>query len=96
MKKIAKKEFFRPVCMVIDLPCKTLLMTSSDPYAGEETIDILLDIPTDPTEVAAIGFDRTGTTRIGKYVLNHSFQLAGFITTFVSIAIAYLLVVIFY
>lgn len=71
-------------------------MTSSDPYAGEETIDILLDIPTDPTEVAAIGFDRTGTTRIGKYVLNHSFQLAGFITTFVSIAIAYLLVVIFY
>ena len=36
--------------MVIDLPCKTLLMTSSDPYAGEETIDILLDIPTDPNE----------------------------------------------
>ena len=53
-------------------------------------------LPNYPTEVAAIGFDRTGTTRIGKYVLNHSFQLAGFITTFVSIAIAYLLVVIFY
>ena len=53
-------------------------------------------LPNYPTEVAAIGFDRTGTTRIGKYVLNHSFQLAGFITTFVSIAVAYLLVVIFY
>ena len=39
-------------------------------------------VPNYPTEVAAIGFDRTGTTRIGKYVVNHSFQLAGFITTF--------------
>ena len=45
-------------------------------------------IPNYPTEVAAINFDRTGTTRIGKYVLNHSFQLSGFITTFVSIGIA--------
>ena len=48
-------------------------------------------LPNYPTEVAAIGFDRTGTTRIGKYVINHSFQLAGFITTFVSIGIGYLL-----
>ena len=37
-------------------------------------------IPNYPTEVAAINFDTTGTTRIGKYVLNHSFQLSGFIT----------------
>ena len=48
-------------------------------------------LPNYPTEVAAIGFDRTGTTRIGKYVINHSFQLAGFITTFVSIGVGYLL-----
>lgn len=46
MKKIAKKEYSRPVCLVMDLPCKTLLMTSTeiDPYAGKETIDIPLDI----------------------------------------------------
>lgn len=51
MKKIAKKEYFRPVCMVIDLPCKTLLMTSIDPYAGKETLDIPLDIlQTNPDE----------------------------------------------
>ena len=43
-------------------------------------------IPNYPTEVAAINFDRTGTTKIGKYVINHSFQLSGFITTFVSIS----------
>ncbi len=53
-------------------------------------------LPNYPTEVAAIGFDRTGTTRIGKYVLNHSFQLAGFITTFVSIGVGYLITLFLY
>jgi len=53
MKKIAKKEYSRPVCLVMDLPCKTLLMTSTgiDPYAGKETIDIPLDdFQMDPDE----------------------------------------------
>lgn len=53
-------------------------------------------LPNYPTAVAAIGFDRTGTTRIGKYVVNHSFQLAGFITTFVSIGVGYLLMMLLY
>ena len=52
--------------------------------------------PNYPTEVAAINFDTTGNTRIGKYVLNHSFQLSGFITTFVSIGIGYLIITFFY
>lgn len=53
-------------------------------------------LPNYPTAVAAIGFDRTGTTRIDKYVVNHSFQLAGFITTFVSIGVGYLLMMLLY
>ena len=53
-------------------------------------------IPNYPTEVAAINFDRTGTTKIGKYVINHSFQLSGFITTFVSIGVGYLIINLFY
>ena len=53
-------------------------------------------LPNYPTAVAAIGFDRTGTTRIGRYVVNHSFQLAGFITTIVSIAVGYLIVLLLY
>ena len=53
-------------------------------------------LPNYPTSVAAIGFDRTGTTRIGKYVVNHSFQLSGFITTFVSIGVGYLLMLLLY
>ena len=53
-------------------------------------------IPNYPTEVAAINFDTTGTTRIGKYVLNHSFQLSGFITTFVSIGVGYMIITFLY
>lgn len=53
-------------------------------------------LPNYPTEVAAIGFDRTGTTRIGKYVINHSFQLSGWITTIVSIGVGYLLMILLY
>ena len=46
-------------------------------------------LPNYPTEVAALGFDRTGTTHVGRFVINHSFQLPGFITTFVAIAVGY-------
>jgi len=53
-------------------------------------------LPTYPTEVAAINFDRTGSTRIGRFVVNHSFQLAGFITTFVSIGVGYLIITFLY
>ena len=48
-------------------------------------------LPNYPTEVAAINFDRTGTTRVGRWVINHSFQLPGFVTTFVAIGVSYLI-----
>ncbi len=53
-------------------------------------------IPNYPTVVAAINFDRTGTTRIGKYVLNHSFMMPGLIATFVAVVIGLLLVQLFF
>lgn len=49
-------------------------------------------IPNYPTVVAAINFDRTGTTRIGKYVLNHSFMMPGLVSTVVAIALGLLVV----
>jgi len=52
-------------------------------------------IPNYPTVVAAINFDRTGTTGIGKWVLNHSFMMPGLITTIVSIATGLLLIQLF-
>lgn len=38
-------------------------------------------LPTYGTVLAAVSFDQTGTTRIGKYLLNHSFMLPGLATT---------------
>lgn len=53
-------------------------------------------IPNYPTVVAAINFDRTGTTHIGKYVLNHSFMIPGLIATGVSVALGLLAIQLFW
>lgn len=52
-------------------------------------------LPNYPTVVAAINFDRTGTTRIGKWVLNHSFMMPGLIATVAAVSVGLLLVSIF-
>lgn len=44
-------------------------------------------IPTYGSLIAAINFDRSGTTRIGKYILNHSFMLPGLISTAVAVMV---------
>jgi len=48
-------------------------------------------LPTYPSDLAAIQFDRSGTTRIGKYVVNHSFILPGLIGVGTSCLVGYLL-----
>ena len=52
-------------------------------------------IPNYPTLVAAINFDRTGTTRIGRWVLNHSFMIPGLVATAVALSVGLLLIQIF-
>ena len=52
-------------------------------------------IPNYPTVVAAINFDRTGTTGIGKYILNHSFMMPGLVATVVSLAVGLLMIQVF-
>ncbi|UJF22303.1 hypothetical protein [Shewanella sp. OMA3-2] len=44
-----------------------------------------------PSDLAAISFDRTGTTHIGKYVLNHSFIIPGFIGVITATLVGYFL-----
>ena len=48
--------------------------------------------PNYPTVVAAINFDRTGTTRIGKWVVNHSFMMPGLIATVTAVSVGLLLI----
>lgn len=53
-------------------------------------------LPTYGTVVAAISFDQTGSTRIGKYVLDHSFMRPGLVTTISSILIGLAIAKMFY
>jgi anaerobic C4-dicarboxylate transporter DcuA len=46
-------------------------------------------LPTYATLLAAISFDQTGTTRIGKYILNHSFMVPGMVATVSSVVIGF-------
>lgn len=48
-------------------------------------------LPTYGTLLAAVSFDQTGTTKIGRYLLNHSFMLPGLVTMVSAILIALLL-----
>jgi len=48
-------------------------------------------LPTYPSDLAAIQFDRSGTTHIGKYVINHSFIFPGLIGVFSSCVFGYIL-----
>ena len=53
-------------------------------------------IPNYPSDIATVNFDRSGTTVIGKYLLNHSFMMPGLICVFTSTIVAYVLAMIFY
>ncbi|WP_048601568.1 anaerobic C4-dicarboxylate transporter family protein [Rubeoparvulum massiliense] len=46
-------------------------------------------IPTYGTIIAALNFDRTGTTHIGKYLFNHSFMVPGLVATISAVAIGF-------
>ena len=47
-------------------------------------------LPTYPSDLAAIQFDRSGTTHIGRFIINHSFILPGLIGVFVSSSFGWL------
>jgi len=73
-----------PVGVALKVPAWTLAAL----YPAANGIFFL---PTYGTLLAAVSFDQTGTTKIGKYLLNHSFMLPGLVTIFSTIIIALLL-----
>lgn len=52
-------------------------------------------LPTYPSDLACIGFDRSGTTKIGKFIINHSFIIPGLIGVICSCITGYVLVTTF-
>ena len=53
-------------------------------------------IPNYPSDIATVNFDRSGTTVIGKYLLNHSFMMPGLVSVTVSTIVGTILTSIFY
>ncbi|MHB9147621.1 MAG: anaerobic C4-dicarboxylate transporter family protein [Candidatus Amoebophilus sp.] len=74
-----------PLGLTLGIPALTLL-------AAVPAVNGLFFIPNYPTLLAAVNLDSTGTTRIGKYILNHSFMLPGLIATSSAVLIAFGLV----
>lgn len=72
--------------LAIALGLSPVALVASWPAAG-----CLYIIPTYATIVAGCAFDSTGTTKIGKYVINHSYLIPGLVTTCSSVAIGFAL-----
>lgn len=53
-------------------------------------------IPNYPSDIATVTFDRSGTTRIGKYLLNHSFMMPGLVSVITSTIVATLITKLIY
>lgn len=49
-------------------------------------------IPNYPSDIATVNFDRSGTTKIGKYLINHSFMMPGLVSVGVSTLVGLLIV----
>jgi anaerobic C4-dicarboxylate transporter DcuA len=69
-----------PVGIALGLPAGTLI-------AMFPAVNGYFFLPTYGTIVAAIAFDQTGTTRIGKFVLAHSFMRPGLVATVSAVLI---------
>lgn len=48
-------------------------------------------IPNYPSDIATVNFDRSGTTVIGKYLLNHSFMMPGLVSVITATILGYLI-----
>jgi anaerobic C4-dicarboxylate transporter DcuA len=66
-----------PVAVALGLPAATLI-------GVYPAVNGNFFLPTYGTVLAAVSFDATGTTRIGGWLLNHSFMRPGLVTTAVA------------
>ncbi|WP_028896810.1 anaerobic C4-dicarboxylate transporter [Prevotella sp. HUN102] len=73
-----------PLAYTLDIPGYILLGVLPSVYG-------YFFIPNYPSDIATVNFDRTGTTVIGKYLLNHSFMMPGLVSVLVSTLVAYML-----
>jgi anaerobic C4-dicarboxylate transporter DcuA len=80
----ATAKAMMPLGLTLGLPAASLI-------AMFPAVSSFFMIPGYPTLLAAINMDKTGTTKIGKFVINHSFLLPGIVSTVVSISLGFLI-----
>lgn len=81
----ATTKAMMPLGLTLGLPAGSLI-------AMFPAVSSFFFLPGYPTLLAAISMDKTESTKIGKYVVNHSFMLPGMVATIVSILAGFLLV----
>jgi anaerobic C4-dicarboxylate transporter DcuA len=84
----ATTKAMMPLGLTLGLPVSSLI-------AMFPAVNSFFVLPGYPTILAAIGMDKTGSTKIGKYVVNHSFMLPGLVATVVAIVCGFLLAAFF-
>lgn len=73
-----------PLAIALDVPHWAIL-------ASFVAVTGVFVLPTYPTSLAAMDFDSTGSTRIGKYVLNHPFMLPGLLGVVGGVAVGFII-----
>jgi anaerobic C4-dicarboxylate transporter DcuB len=73
-----------PLGFVLNIPPEVLIGVLPSCYA-------YYFFPFYPSDLAAISFDRTGTTAIGKFIINHSFMMPGLIGVGTATILGYFL-----
>lgn len=73
-----------PVAIALDIPTPLII-------ALYPAVNGIFFLPTYGTILAAVSFDQTGTTKIGKFLLNHSFMLPGMVVTTSAVIISLLI-----
>ncbi|MDE7447859.1 MAG: hypothetical protein K2M51_02295, partial [Helicobacter sp.] len=63
--------------------------------ASFAAVSALFVLPTYPTLLGAVQMDYTGSTRIGKYIFNHSFFLPGLINIVLAVALGFVVAPVF-
>jgi anaerobic C4-dicarboxylate transporter DcuA len=84
----ATTKAMMPLGLTLGLPAPSLI-------AMFPAVSSFFVLPGYPTILAAIGMDKTGSTKIGKYVVNHSFMLPGLVGTIVAVLAGFLLASLF-
>jgi len=80
----ATTKVMMPLGLALGLPAPALI--AMFPAVNSDWV-----LPGYPTLLAAIHIDKTGTTRIGKWVVDHSFIRPGLVTVITAIAVGFLL-----